>query len=179
MRQLVFVSSKRGTHLRHIGIALLPHLSHHLSLTEQFTALIALLGGLADGALAIHEVHVSLIDLQRHVVLLSPYAAAPHCLVNLGKPQIVVSLQAVEYGQRRLQSVTIIECAHIGVGIGGRVDGATEIHLSVHGTVDARKERADGLCLRRTAVLKGELLLAHAVTVVGGILHAALHGPRL
>ena len=108
VRQLVFVSGKRGTHLRHIGIALLPHLSHHTGLTEQLTALVALLGGLADGTLAIHEVHVSLIDLQRHIVLLSPDSAATHCLVSLGKPQIVVSLQAVEHHERRLQTVTVI-----------------------------------------------------------------------
>ena len=179
MRQLILVGGECGAHLRHVGLALLPHLSHHLGLVEKGAALVALLRRLVHGPLAIHEVHVSLVHLQRHVVLLRLHGAAPHGDIGAGEAQLVVALQTVEQREGSLQTVAVVERAHVGVGVGRRVDGASEVELSRHRAVHLGQERPYGACLLGAAVVEGVALLRYGVTVVGGILHAAVYCPRL
>ena len=179
VRKLVLVGSKRGSHLRHIGIALLPHLSHHLGLVQQRNTLVALFCGLVDGALAIHKVHICLVHLQCHVVLFCLHGAASHGNIGLSHAQLVVALQSVEDVERCLQPITIIQCAYICVCIGLRVDGSSKVELSRHRPIYAWQEGSKGLCLCRPAVVQCVPLLSHRMAVVGCILHTAVHRPGL
>ena len=177
MRQFVVVGSKCGSHLRHIGFALLPHLSHHLGLVEQLTTLVAFALRVLHGTLAVEQIHARLVHPQTHSIFLCLQRRAPHSHIGASHAQFVVALKSVEDDERRLQAVAVIEGVDIGVGVGLGVDSASEVHLCAHRAVHFGQEGTDGTCAFGATCVEVVLQQAHRVTVLGGVLHATLHAP--
>ena len=102
-----------------------------------------------------------------------------HQFAGLSSSQGMKPTESVEHGQRGRQLITIIKGTHIGIAVGLRVDGASEVILGANASIHRRQETTDSLRFLRLIVVEFQRSLFHLVVMFHSILHALLHCPRL
>ena len=127
--QFVGRLSLLGFDLCEVGSTLAPHLDQHLCLSQQQVCLTLFLLSHRDRPLVVQGVDPGLQGGDGRLVLLLSQGVAPHEHTRLGSLQGVHSAEAVEHRQRGIHAVVVIEGAHIGIAVGLRVDGASEVVL--------------------------------------------------
>ena len=150
-----------------------------MRLSQQEGCLFHFLLSHRDHSFVVEGVDPCLQGGESRLVLLFAQGVAPHQHTGLGSLQGVQSAEAVEHGQRGIHAVVVIEGAHVGIGIGLRVDGAAEVVLGSYAGIHRWQEIADGTQLRCLVVVEFQFGSLHLMVMLYGILHALLHRPRL
>ena len=88
-------------------------------------------------------------------------------------------VESVEHRQRGLEGITIIEGAHVGITVGLRVDGSSEVILYADIGIDGREESPYRLFLRCQLTVELQLGTLHLMVMRNSILHTLPHGPFL
>ena len=163
--------------LTQIDCAFQPQFLHPLCLYEQRAAFLQFQACDTQKFRIVLQIDVGVEHADGNLVLPALQRRFRQPFLRLCLLELADNLPSGEYVPRERKAVAVAQRAQVVVGVGGRVDGASEAALQRKRGSYRREERAYGFPVVEAVVVVGQLCAFHVEVMLHGVEHAVVGCP--